>query len=319
MTARRTGRLRVLALGLLVTLPLTACGSEDSQPDIPLSGTVVIDGSSTVEPLSVAAGRLFTAEHPGVRVDVTVSGTGGGFKKFCAKEIDIADASRPMSDAEYRTCGEHGVVFNVLQVANDALTVVVDADNTWAKCLTVEQLRKIWEPGSTVANWNEIDPAFPDEPLSLFGPDTNSGTFDYFTRAITGTEGATRTDYRASEDDNVTVAGVAAAKGALGYFGYSYYESNTDKLRAVAIDDGKGCITPSVPTAQDGSYKPLARPLFIYLTDTALRKPQVEKFAEFYITNNTKIVDTAGFIPMTSPQISRARAELADIIEIAGK
>lgn len=171
----------------------------------------------------------------------------------------------------------------------------------------------------TVKSWNEIDPAFPNEPLSLFGAGTESGTFDYFTQAITGKEGASRTDYRASEDDNDTVTGVAAAKGALGYFGFSYYEDNTDKLRAVQIDSGKGCIAPSVPTAQDGSYKPLARPLFIYLTDTALKKPQVEKFAEFYINNNAKIVATAGFIPMTSPQLSQARAELADIVETAGQ
>ncbi|MGN2642099.1 MULTISPECIES: PstS family phosphate ABC transporter substrate-binding protein [Nocardia] len=319
MTVRQARRLRVPALALLTALTLTACGGGDPQPEVMLSGPVVIDGSSTVEPLSVAAGKLFTAEHPQVQVEVTASGTGGGFKKFCAGQIDISDASRPMSGAESTACGQHGVIFSALQVANDALTVVVNKDNTWATCLTVAQLKKMWEPGSTVRNWNEIDPAFPNEPLSLFGAGIDSGTFDYFTQAITGTDGASRTDYQATEDDNVTVAGVAAAKGALGYFGYSYFEDNTDKLRAVAIDNGKGCIAPSVPTAQDGSYKPLARPLFIYLTDTALKKPQVEKFAEFYINSNAKIVDTAGFIPMTSPQLSQARAELADIVETAGQ
>ncbi|WP_063125218.1 PstS family phosphate ABC transporter substrate-binding protein, partial [Nocardia arizonensis] len=312
MTVRPPRRLRVLAIGLLTAVSLTACGGADTDTQANLSGPVVIDGSSTVEPLSTAAGQLFTAAHPDVQVTVATSGTGGGFKKFCAGQIDIADASRPMSGAESTACGQHGVVFSALQVANDAITVVVNKDNTWATCLTVAQLKKMWEPASTVKTWNEIDPAFPAEPLTLFGADTESGTFDYFTQVINGREGAGRTDYTPSGDDNVTVGGVAAAKGALGYFGYSYYEDNTDKLRAVQIDSGKGCVAPSVPTAQDGSYTPLARPLFIYLTDIALKKPQVEKFAEFYIDNNAKIVEAARFIPMTSPQISRARAELAD-------
>ncbi|MGN2642232.1 PstS family phosphate ABC transporter substrate-binding protein [Nocardia takedensis] len=317
MTVRRTRRLHVLALGVITALTLSGCGGGDSESQATLSGPIVIDGSSTVEPLSMTAGKLFTAAHPDVRVDVTASGTGGGFKKFCADQIDVSDASRPINGAESKACAERGVSFSALQVANDALTVVVHKDNTWAKCLTVTQLKKMWEPNSTVKSWNEIDPSFPNEPLTLFGAGSDSGTFDYFTQAVTG--GASRTDYRASEDDNVTVAGVAAAKGALGYFGYSYYEDNTDKLRAVEIDNGQGCIAPSVPTAQDGSYKPLARPLFIYLSDTALKKPQVEKFAEFYIDNNAKIVEAARFIPMTSPQISRARAELADIVETAGQ
>ncbi|MET8654915.1 PstS family phosphate ABC transporter substrate-binding protein [Nocardia aurea] len=319
MAIRQARRLHVLALGILTTLTLNACGGDKPGSEVPLSGRVVIDGSSTVEPLSVAAGTLFTAEHPEVRVEVTASGTGGGFKKFCAGQIDISDASRPMSAAESTQCGQHGVIFSALQVANDALTVVVHKDNTWAKCLTVEQLKKMWEPSSTVKSWNEIDPSFPNEPLSLYGAGADSGTFDYFTQVINGKEGASRTDYRASEDDNLTVEGVASAKGALGYFGYSYFEEHADTLRAVEINSGKGCIAPSVPTAQDGSYKPLARPLFIYLTDTALEKPQVEKFAEFYINNNAKIVEAAGFIPMTSPQISQARAELADIMETAGQ
>ncbi|MEV6325630.1 PstS family phosphate ABC transporter substrate-binding protein [Nocardia sp. NPDC051787] len=319
MSFRQAKRLHALTLGIITVAALTACAGGDRESDATLSGPVVIDGSSTVQPLSLAAAKLFMAEHPEVQVSIAASGTGGGFKKFCAGEIDISDTSRPMSGAESKQCGEHGVIFSALQVANDALTVVVNKDITWAKCLTVEQLKKTWEPGSTVKNWNEIDPSFPNEPLSLYGAGSESGTFDYFTQVINGTEGASRPDNRPSEDDNITVAGVASAKGALGYFGFSYFEENTDKLRAVEINSGKGCIAPSVPTAQDGSYKPLARPLFIHLTDTALKKPQVEKFAEFYIKNNAKIVDSAGFIPMTSPQISQARAELADIMETAGQ
>ncbi|MGY1948972.1 PstS family phosphate ABC transporter substrate-binding protein [Nocardia asiatica] len=313
MTIRLAKRAPILVFAAVIASGLTACGGGDSGSNERLSGPVVIDGSSTVAPLSAAAGELFMKAHPDVQVTVSTSGTGGGFKKFCAGETDISNASRPVMDSEVYLCGSRGVLFSSLQVANDALTVVVNKDNTWAKCLTVEQLKKMWEPGSTAKSWNDIDPSFPNEPLSLYGAGTNSGTFDYFTAAINGKEGASRTDYNPSEDDNVTVRGVAGAKGALGYFGYSYYEENTDKLRAVEINSGKGCVAPSVQTAQDGSYKPLARPLFIYLSDAAVKKPQVERFAEFCITNHSQIVEAARFVPMTSPQISQARAELADI------
>ncbi|WP_312884573.1 PstS family phosphate ABC transporter substrate-binding protein [Nocardia barduliensis] len=306
-------RAAILVLAAVTTSSLTACGGEDSSSNEKLSGPVVIDGSSTVEPLSAAAGELFMKAHPDVKVTVSTSGTGGGFKKFCAGETDISNASRPVMDSETHLCGSHGVLFSALQVANDALTVVVNKDNTWAECLTVEQLKKMWEPGSTVKSWNDLDPSFPNEPLTLYGAGTDSGTFDYFTAAINGKEGASRTDYHPSEDDNLTVRGVASAKGALGYFGYSYFQENSDKLRAVEINSGKGCVAPSVQAAQDGSYKPLARPLFIYLSDLAVKKPQVARFAEFYITNNSEIVQAARFVPMTSPQISQARAELADI------
>lgn len=297
---------RAVVVFAAASLVLAACGGggggEGAGGEGGLSGPVVIDGSSTVEPLSSAAAELFQGEQPGVNVTVGTSGTGGGFQKFCAGETDISDASRPIKDEEKAKCAEKGISFEELQVANDALTVVVNKENTWANCLTVEQLNKIWAPGSTVKNWNEVDPSFPAEPLSLFGAGADSGTFDYFTDAINGEEGASRTDYSPTEDDNVTVQGVQGSKGALGYFGFSYFEENAQNLKAVQIDGGSGCVTPSPEAAQDGTYTPLARPLFVYVSDLSLKKPQVVAFIEFYLQNSEQVADVARFIPMTEEQ-----------------
>ena len=282
-----------------------------------LSGSVIIDGSSTVEPLSSAAAELFQGANPDVSVTVGTSGTGGGFQKFCAGETDISDASRAISDSEKEKCDAAGIAYEELQVANDALTVVVSKENTWATCLTVEQLKTIWEPASTVKNWNEVDPSFPNEPLTLYGAGPDSGTFDYFTGAINGKEGDSRTDYNPTEDDNVTVQGVSGSKGALGYFGFSYYEENADRLTAVQIDSGAGCVTPSVETAQNGTYTPLSRPLFIYPSDASLAKPQVEGFVEFYLEQNEQIVTAAQFIPLTPEQLKEQQAALEKLKAIA--
>lgn len=297
-------------------MALTACGGGggDAQSgDGQVSGPVVIDGSSTVEPLSSAAAELFMEQHPDANVTVGTSGTGGGFEKFCAGETDISDASRPIKQSEIDGCTKNNIQYSELIVANDALSVVVNKENDWANCLTVEQLNKIWAPDSTVKNWNEVDPSFPNEPLQLFGAGSDSGTFDYFTQAINGEEGASRTDYNPTEDDNVTVQGVSATKGALGYFGYSYLEANADKVKGIEVDGGDGCVAPSVQTAQDGTYKPLSRPLFIYVSDAALKKPQVVAFADFYLESNTDIVEAAKFIPLTEEQLTTARDELAAI------
>lgn len=284
-----------------------------------LSGPVVIDGSSTVEPLSSAAAELFQGENPDVTVTVGTSGTGGGFQKFCAGETDISDASRPIKAEEATACQGKNIAYEELQVANDALTVVVNNDNTWAQCLTVDQLKSIWEPNSQVKTWNQVDPSFPNEPISLFGPGADSGTFDYFTAEVNGEEGASRTDYSPSENDNVTVQGVQGNRGALGYFGYSYFEENQSKLKAVAIDGGSGCIAPSSQAVQDGTYTPLGRPLFIYVSDTALRaKPQVVAFSEFYLTQNDAIVEAAKFVPMTSEQKQKATDALGVLKQKAG-
>lgn len=318
MTIRQRARATTaIAAVVAAGLTLAACGGSDEGGDSSggeaLSGAVVIDGSSTVEPLSSAAAELFMGENPDVSVTVGTSGTGGGFEKFCAGETDISDASRPIKDEEIAICEEKGIAYTELIVANDALSVVVNKENNWAECLTVEQLKKIWEPNSTVNNWNQVDPSFPNEPLELFGAGSDSGTFDYFTAEINGEEGASRTDYNPTEDDNVTVQGVSATKGALGYFGFSYLEANADKIKAVKVDGGKGCVEPSVDTAQDGTYTPLSRPLFIYVSDAGLAKPQVVGFAEYYLENNTDIVEVAKFIPLTDDQLKTAQDELAEL------
>ena len=326
MTTSVRGRLGVLLAA--AALALTACGGDDSgdagstggsdsQQD--LSGSVKVDGSSTVAPLTTAAAEFYAEEQPKVRVTVGTSGTGGGFEKFCAGETDISDASRPIKDEEKKACEAKGITYEEFQVANDALTVVVNKDNDWVDCLTVAQLKTMWSPGSNVTSWNQVDPKFPNEPLKLYGPGTDSGTFDYFTAEINGKEGASRTDYQPSEDDNVTVTGVAGSKGGLGYFGFSYFEENQDKLKAVKVDGGKGCVAPSVEAAQDGTYTPLARPLFIYPAAKALSRPEVEDFVEYYVENAEKIAQDAKFVPLNTEQQAELKKDLASLRSKAGK
>jgi phosphate transport system substrate-binding protein len=293
-------------MALAVALGLAACGgsSAGSSGDdgSGLSGAVRVDGSSTVAPMSTVAAELFQEANSGVQVTVGTSGTGGGFEKFCNGETDINDASREIKDEEGAACEAKGITYTALEIALDALTVVVNKENTWATCLTTEQLGKIWAPDSTVDNWNQVDPSFPDEKLTLFGPGTDSGTFDYFTDAINGEEGASRTDYSPSEDDNVTVQGVEGSKGGLGYFGFTYYEENADNLTAVQIDGGAGCVAPSAAAAQDGTYTPLSRPLFIYPSGTAIKQAQVNAFVQYYVDNNAQIAEEGLFIPLNADQ-----------------
>jgi len=296
-------------------LALTSCGGEDAGSSgsgdggEELSGDVGVDGSSTVAPLSSAAAALYAEEQPQVNVTVGTSGTGGGFEKFCNGETDISDASRPIKDEEIAACEANSISYAELIVANDALTVVVNPAVDFVDCLTVEQLNAIWGPDSTIANWSEVDPSFPDLPLDLYGAGTDSGTFDYFTDVINGEEGASRTDYTPSEDDNTTVQGVVGSDGAMGYFGFTYFEENADSLKALEIDNGDGCVTPSVETAQDGSYAPLSRPLFIYLSDKAAERPEVTDFVNFYIENIDDIVTEAQYVPLTEEQKSTLSEE----------
>lgn len=315
-------RSRVLVLVVLVAFvaTLAACGSSDKtgSGSTDLSGTIKVDGSSTVGPLTLAAEELFTTDNPDVRIPVGTSGTGGGFKKFCKGETDMSDASRPIKDddaGEAPACAKKGIKYEELQVANDGIAVVVNKENTWAKCLTVAQLKKMWEPAAEgkVKNWDQIDPSFPDEALSLFGAGTASGTFDFFTKAINGEEDSSRPDYNASEDDNVTVTGVAGAKGALGYFGLSYYEQNQDKLNVVKVDGDSGCVAPTTATVQDSSYAPLSRPLFIYPSDKLLARPEGLAFVKFYIDNSDDIATSALFVPMTSEQKAESVSEVAKL------
>ncbi|MGH9026559.1 MAG: PstS family phosphate ABC transporter substrate-binding protein [Acidimicrobiia bacterium] len=266
-----------------------------------LSGKVEIDGSSTVGPLTTAAAESFRGEQPNVNVTVGVSGTGGGFERFCAGETDVSNASRPIDEEEeVPLCADADIEYTEFQVGVDALTVVVNSENDWATCLTVEQLNKMWEPAAEgkVTNWNQIDPSFPDQALVLAGPGTDSGTFDYFTDEISGEEGASRADYTASEDDNVTVQAVEGDPGGLGYLGYTYYEENADTLKAVEIDGGDGCVAPSVDTARDGTYVPLSRPLFIYAKNESLARPEVYGFVEYFLTNSIQLAEDALFIPV---------------------
>ncbi|WP_240436343.1 PstS family phosphate ABC transporter substrate-binding protein [Streptomyces sporangiiformans] len=314
-----------VALTAVVLLAASACGgsasgsaSGDGGVEGDLSGTIRVDGSSTVAPLSTAAAQLFQGENPGVRVTVGTSGTGGGFEKFCAGETDISDASRPIEADEKAACQQNDITYEELQIANDGLSVVVNKDNDFAECLTIEQLKKIWEPGSKVNNWNQVDPKFPDEKLELFGPGTDSGTFDYFTEAVNGEEGASRTEYSPSEDDNVTVQGVAGSKGGMGYFGLSYYEENKDELKVLKIDGGDGCVEPTSKTVQDGSYKPLSRPLFIYPKASSLDKPEVEAFVEYYVENSAEIAEKALFVPLNQTQQADLNKDLKRLQEQHG-
>jgi len=308
----------VLALGV------AACGDDDSgstdstsaEGGGDVSGTIAIDGSSTVAPLSELAAELFQEENPDVRVTVGTSGTGGGFEKFCVGETQISDASRPIDEEEMAMCEENGITQEQITVANDGLAVVVNPENP-VDCLTVDQLSQIWDKGSKVSNWSDIDGLDVDynESLELFGPGTDSGTFDYFTEAINGEEGQQRTDYNnVGEDDNQTVRGVSGNPGGIGYFGLSFAEENSDTLKLLQVDGGDGCVTPTVETVQDGSYTPLGRGLFIYPSGDALEDPAVDAFIEFYIENAQSIAEQALFVPLTDEQVTEAQDKVDSLI-----
>jgi len=260
---------------------------------------VKIDGSSTVYPISERVAEGFQKTN-GAKVTVGISGTGGGFKKFCAGETDIANASRPIKEKEMEACKAKGINYIELPVAYDALTVVINKNNTWATNLTPADLKKIWEPGSTIKNWNQVRADFPNQPLKLYGPGADSGTFDYFTEAINGKSRASRKDYTASEDDNVLVQGVSRDKGGLGYFGYAYYEANKNRIKSVAING----VAPSKVTVESGQYTPLSRPIFIYINAEAAKKPEVKSFVEYYLKNAPSLVSAVGYVPFTAAQYS---------------
>ena len=290
--------------------PSTAPASQGA----PLSGSINIDGSSTVYPITQAVAEEFQKANTGVKVTVAFAGTGGGFKKFCNGETDMNDASRPIKadDAgEGAACKAKGIEWIQLGIATDALSVVVNKENTWARCLTTAQLKKIWDQGSTVSKWSDIDPAFPPDPIKLFGPGADSGTFDYFTEAINGKAKQSRSDYTQSEDDNALVTGVAGDKDALGYFGFAYLEENLDKIKAVQIDGGSGCVEPSADNVNAGKYKPLARPLFIYPATSALKRPEFAAFVDYYLNNVNQFVDETGYIEAQPDVLAKSKADLA--------
>jgi phosphate transport system substrate-binding protein len=299
-----------------LALGAAACGDDDDSSsgggggDKNLSGTIKIDGSSTVAPFAQAAQEAFQAENPGVKITVGTSGTGGGFEKFCAGETDISDASRPIKpDEEAPVCKKAGIDYEEIQVANDGIAVVTNPDLK-VDCLTTDQLKKLWNQGSKVKSLSEIDPKLPDTQLSLFGPGTDSGTFDFFTDVINGEEGVSREDYQPSEDDNILVQGVAGEAGGLGYFGHSYYEQNKDKLNLVKVDGGGGCVEPTTETIQSGEYKPLSRPLFMYPNLKALKRPEVKAFLDYVVGNYQAIADASQIVPMSTEQADKSTSAL---------
>ncbi len=303
----------LLRSGLLLAATLTiACGGAARPTAAPspgavpgnLSGNINIDGSSTVFPITEAVAEEFGKRTGGkVRVVVGVSGTGGGFSKFCAGETDIANASRPIKAVEAEACAKAGIQFMELPVAIDGLTVMVNPQNSFVQCLTVAQLKSIWEPAAEgkLTRWNQVRPEWPNETIRLYGPGTDSGTFDYFTEVINGKAQASRGDFTASEDDNVLVQGISGDRYSLGYFGYAYYVENTGRLKAVPIDGGAGCVSPTEQTINDGSYKPLSRPLFIYVRKEAAAQPHIREFIASYLdAGGQKLVAEVGYIPFPS-------------------
>ncbi len=286
-----------VTLPALVLVLLTAGSPERAHAQ----AAIKIDGSSTVFPISEAYAEEFQIQKRGkVRVTVGVSGTGGGFKKFCRGETDMANASRPISTEEMEACRKAGIKYVEVPVAFDALTVVINPTNTWAKTLTIAELRKMWEPAAQgrITSWNQVNAKFPKEKLMLFGPGADSGTFDYFTEAVNGKAKSSRGDYTASEDDNTLVQGVENNRSALGYFGFAYYAAHKDKLTAVAIDNGKGKgVLPSLENVTNGTYNPLSRPLFVYVRDSSAKRPEVREFVQFMMQNG-HLVDEVGYLPL---------------------
>jgi phosphate transport system substrate-binding protein len=305
---------RALSCFVLAVLAAACGGGRDA------STTIAIDGSSTVFPIAEAAAVEFQRSNPSARVTVGESGTGGGFQKFCRNETVIADASRPIKQTEIDACAAAGIEYVELPVAYDGLAVVVNPKNTWTASMTVEELKRLWEPAAqrVVVRWSQVRPGWPDEPINLYGPGTASGTFDYFTEAIVGTAKSSRGDYTASEDDNVLVQGVAGDQYALGYFGLAYYEQNQDKLRLIGVDDedpsnGTGPILPSFDTVRGGTYRPLSRPLFVYVNAEALAsRPELQQFADFLVRLDDTLIREVGYVPLAAIEQELVRRRLAE-------
>lgn len=289
-----------LILSTVLITAMMSCGGSKKDNGKELSGEIKIDGSSTVYPITEAMAEEFRREYPDVRITVGVSGTGGGFKKFCRGEIEIADASRPIKEKEISQCNESNIDHQQLSVAYDGMAVLVHPENDWVDHITVEELKKIWQPSAQgeITKWNQIRPEWPNEEIHLFGPGVASGTYDYFTEAIVGESGSSRGDFTASEDDNVLVQGISTDKYSLGFFGYAYYEENQDKLKLVPVDNGNGPVLPSVETVKDGSYAPLSRPIYIYVAKSAAERPEVSTFVNFYLESAPTLVKDVGYIAL---------------------
>ncbi|GAB3112285.1 PstS family phosphate ABC transporter substrate-binding protein [Streptomyces calidiresistens] len=333
----RNWRAKTAAIAAVSALALvTACGSDDNGSDNAadtgneteagnetegggdLSGSIRIDGSSTVGPLAEVAAEMFMTENPGVMVDVAISGTSGGFEKFCQGENDMNNASRAIKDSEIELCEGNGIAYDNIQVSNDALSIVVNPESP-VECLTVDQANQIWDEGSSVSTWGDVDGLdLPDdlasEEIVLYGPGSDSGTFDFFTEAINGEEGRVRTDYTdIGEDDNAAIRGVEGDFAAMAYIPYSYVQEAGDAVKPLQIDGGEGCVDATLENVQDGSYAPLGRPLFTYASDKALESEATVAFMEFWLENSAEIAETAGFVPMTQEQIDEGNAKVESL------
>lgn len=327
--------MKKLSVAAMVALFVAACGGTSASPSASaaaLSGEIAIDGSSTVYPVTEAVAEEFQNANPGVQVTVAFSGTGGGFKKFCAGEMDANNASRPIKTSdkpgddgvagtaddvlsEATLCKNAGIEFIELKVAIDALAVVVSTDNTFVDCLTTDELKAIWDLDSVVETWADVRAGFPAEKIDLYGPGADSGTFDYFTEVINGESKRSRSDYTASEDDNTLVTGISGSQYALGYFGLAYVTENADKIRAVEVDGGEGCTAPSAEAANDGTYVPLGRPLFIYPSVAALARPEVAAFFRFFLENTNALSTEVGYIGLNDADLAAAKATLEAAIK----
>ena len=308
----------IIALALIVL----ACGEKkekaaDNGQTAELSGTIKVDGSSTVFPITEAVAEEFRSVQPKVKVTIGVSGTGGGFKKFSRGETNLSNASRPIKDKEKAACIENNISYLELEVAYDGLAVLVHPENDWVDSFTLEELKKIWEPAAQdkIMKWNQIRPEWPNEEIHLFGPGVASGTYDYFTEAVVGKSGSSRGDFTASEDDHVLVQGIAGDKYSLGFFGLAYYTENKDKLKLIGVNNGEEVVKPTIETVSNGSYKPLSRPLFIYVNSTSVKQPEVIEFVNFYIDNAGELSKDVGYIPLPTENYEKGKESFKTFVE----
>ncbi len=314
--------MKKLVIMMSLALVIGACGNKKEQKDAgsdaaKLTGSISIDGSSTVFPVTEAVAEEFRAVQPDVQVTIGVSGTGGGFQKFSRGETNISNASRPIKDKEIAACEENNISYLGLEVAYDGLAVVVNPENTWVDSFTVEELKKIWEPAAQgkIMKWNQIRPEWPNEEIHLYGPGVASGTFDYFTEAINGKSGSSRGDYTASEDDHVLVQGIAGDKYALGFFGLAYYEESKDKLSLIGVHNGTEVVKPSLETVSNGTYSPLSRPLFIYVNSTSMKQPEVIEFINFYLDNAAELSEDVGYIKLPAELYAKQKENFKAFVE----
>jgi phosphate transport system substrate-binding protein len=316
---KRIMKTQIRLLGILAILALLAisCSNQGGKSaNKKLSGTINIDGSSTVYPLSEAVAEEFRVDNPNVNIAIGSSGTGAGFKKFARGENEISDASRAIKESEIEACKQNNIAYKEIMVALDGISIMVNPENTWIENITVAELKKLWEPNSTIKKWSDIRPEWPKEDIHLYGPNTAHGTYDFFTEAINGESGASRSDYNAVADYNVGIQGISTDKYALGYFGLAYYEENKDKLKLVGVDNGNGAIKPTLETVKDGSYAPLSRPLFIYVNTASLKKSEVVEFVSFFIKNSAELAKEVGYIPLPQEEYN---LQLADFSKLAAE